>query len=351
MKKTKGITLIALIITIIVMLILVGVSVQVVLDSGIFKQAKKAASETKIVYENEKKIGEKIVINNQEYNSMQEYLESMKGIEDKNITVVSDSQIIKFENTIREANIKNEKEDYSNYEIKGISSEKNGEYITTGYIQGKSGRLEIVGDISNTTFEYKLEKIMLGDETFYCKVNIDGEDYFQALHVIQGDVVKYEEDMLEFIDAEVSNEANTGKWIDIEGDCWSGGKAKYICITEDNGQVGIESLQYYGCNFVLNWGQVKKSFMPVRWQLYDKNGERLFGHIGPFDRIDGKTNEVYRTCLCDEDLPMDVYSLVIEMQYLEFYDGWDLGESTIVIDAVEIYRNAIENFDTAREEQ
>ena len=41
-KKQKGITLIALIITIIVMLILVGVSVTVALNGGLFSTAKKA---------------------------------------------------------------------------------------------------------------------------------------------------------------------------------------------------------------------------------------------------------------------------------------------------------------------
>lgn len=42
MKNTKGITLIALIITIIVMLILVGVSIKVTLNSGLFESASKA---------------------------------------------------------------------------------------------------------------------------------------------------------------------------------------------------------------------------------------------------------------------------------------------------------------------
>ena len=53
MKKQKGITLIALIITIIVMLILVGVSVTVTLNGGLFNTAKKAESETQISQEKE----------------------------------------------------------------------------------------------------------------------------------------------------------------------------------------------------------------------------------------------------------------------------------------------------------
>lgn len=53
MKEQRGITLIALIITIIVMLILVGVTVSVALNGGLFDAAKKAASETQLASERE----------------------------------------------------------------------------------------------------------------------------------------------------------------------------------------------------------------------------------------------------------------------------------------------------------
>lgn len=53
MRNQRGITLIALIITIIVMLILVGVTVNVALNGGLFTTAKKAASETQIAAEQE----------------------------------------------------------------------------------------------------------------------------------------------------------------------------------------------------------------------------------------------------------------------------------------------------------
>ena len=53
MKTQKGITLIALIITIIVMLILVGVSVSVALNTGLFKTAQSAAKNTQIAREKE----------------------------------------------------------------------------------------------------------------------------------------------------------------------------------------------------------------------------------------------------------------------------------------------------------
>jgi len=54
MKTQKGITLIALIITIIVMLILVGVSVTVALNGGLFKTAQDAAQGTKLEGEKER---------------------------------------------------------------------------------------------------------------------------------------------------------------------------------------------------------------------------------------------------------------------------------------------------------
>ena len=48
LKKQKGITLIALIITIIVMLILVGVTINVALNGGLFNKAEEATTKTKI---------------------------------------------------------------------------------------------------------------------------------------------------------------------------------------------------------------------------------------------------------------------------------------------------------------
>lgn len=47
MKKNKGITLIALVITIIVMLVLVGVTINIAVNGGLFDYAAKASSETK----------------------------------------------------------------------------------------------------------------------------------------------------------------------------------------------------------------------------------------------------------------------------------------------------------------
>ena len=54
MKKQRGITLIALVITIIVLLILAGVSIAMLTgNNGILSQAQKASEETKIAEEKE----------------------------------------------------------------------------------------------------------------------------------------------------------------------------------------------------------------------------------------------------------------------------------------------------------
>ena len=65
MKSQKGITLVALVITIIVMLILVGVSVTVALNGGLFDTAEKAATNTEeaLVQENRLDSGNVLIEN------------------------------------------------------------------------------------------------------------------------------------------------------------------------------------------------------------------------------------------------------------------------------------------------
>ena len=71
-NKEKGITLIALIITIIVMLILVGVVVTVVIQSNLLGTAKTAGDKYKTAYENESNMNE-VTINGKKYASIEEY--------------------------------------------------------------------------------------------------------------------------------------------------------------------------------------------------------------------------------------------------------------------------------------
>ena len=73
-NKEKGITLIALIITIIVMLILVGVVVTVVIQSNLLGTAKTAGDKYKKAYEDESDMSE-VTINGEKYDSIEDYLE------------------------------------------------------------------------------------------------------------------------------------------------------------------------------------------------------------------------------------------------------------------------------------
>ena len=74
LKNKSGITLIALIITIIVMLILVGVVVTVVIQSNLLGTAKTAGDKYKTAYEDESNMSE-VTINGEKYASIEDYLE------------------------------------------------------------------------------------------------------------------------------------------------------------------------------------------------------------------------------------------------------------------------------------
>ena len=76
-NKEKGITLIALIITIIVMLILVGVVVTVVIQSNLLGTAKIAGDKYKGAYEDESNMNE-VTVNGEKYDSIDEYLYGRK---------------------------------------------------------------------------------------------------------------------------------------------------------------------------------------------------------------------------------------------------------------------------------
>ena len=79
MKKNYGITLVALIITITVMLILVGVVVQVVIQSDLLGTAKNVGDEYEEAYEKEKSISG-IKINEKVYDSIEDYLNGKESI-------------------------------------------------------------------------------------------------------------------------------------------------------------------------------------------------------------------------------------------------------------------------------
>ena len=98
MRKNQGITLIALIITIIVMLILVGVVVTVVIQSDLLGTAKTAGDQYKTAYEEESNMSG-VTINGKQYGSIEEYMEDINPTivegdpEDWDYTVESDGTI------------------------------------------------------------------------------------------------------------------------------------------------------------------------------------------------------------------------------------------------------------------
>ena len=72
-EQERGITLIALIITIIVMLILVGVVVTVVIQSNLLGTAKTAGDKYKTASEEESNMSE-VTIDGKKYTSVEEYM-------------------------------------------------------------------------------------------------------------------------------------------------------------------------------------------------------------------------------------------------------------------------------------
>ena len=78
MERNKGITLVALIITIVVMLILVAVSVNVIIKSNLLGTAEKTVNKYKIASEEEGNNGV-IEIDGKKYNSIEDYMKEKEG--------------------------------------------------------------------------------------------------------------------------------------------------------------------------------------------------------------------------------------------------------------------------------
>ena len=139
MKKNKGITLIALVITIIVMLILVVVTIRISTNGGLFDYAGKAARETNDAITDETDIANgKIKIGGITYNSIEEYVNrsNLYGIklkykvEDSNILIYfEDSYTDYLETNSLEASgdNRNAYEAYIKNKIANIASKKSTE--------------------------------------------------------------------------------------------------------------------------------------------------------------------------------------------------------------------------------
>ncbi len=81
MRKENGITLVALIITIVVMLILVAVSINILVNSNLIGHAEKTGDAYAGAIKNEENFGnDGITINDKEYASIDDYIESRKPL-------------------------------------------------------------------------------------------------------------------------------------------------------------------------------------------------------------------------------------------------------------------------------
>ena len=79
MRRERGITLIALIITIIIMLILVAATITILINTGIMEKAQDAADETELAYQRESMLGKNINIGGNVYNDIDSYLAHLKA--------------------------------------------------------------------------------------------------------------------------------------------------------------------------------------------------------------------------------------------------------------------------------
>ena len=381
-KTNNGITLIALVITIIVLLILAGVTIATLTgENGILTRAteakektqegedieniKLAISESNIPQDEqeekseeailkeiiEKNTGKDVGISKKEENGSyivtigdKEYVvdgssvtSKEPGITDKQIVLVASTDNIIFTNTISEEDVKTEYPNYQNYQIIGISKSEAGEYKTSGEIEGKAGNLEIIGDLQQSTFQYNLNKPMLGDEEFFVKVSIDGEERIQKLEVIQGDIVRYEEDKLTFINSDNATE-DKGVWIEVENENFSNGKAKRVECTKESNNAKFD-FDFKGTTVVIIGAQNKSEQGTLRNVIYKKEDmSRVKNSMKQYDGLvdkDRYNDRFYKIELLDGNIEYYHENTVV---YSSVYDYYKTGESSMYIDAIDIYR-------------
>lgn len=382
MRKKSGITLISLVVTIIVLLILAGVTIATLTgENGILTRATEAKEETQegedieniklaIIESNipqgeqgekseeailkeiiEKNTGKDVGISKKEENGSyivtigdKEYVvdgssvtSKEPGITDKQIVLVASTDNIIFTNTISEEDVKAEYPNYQNYQVLGISKSEAGEYETSGEIEGKAGNLEIIGDLQQSTFQYNLNKPMLGDEEFFVKISIDGEERIQKLEVIQGDIVRYEEDKLTFINSDNATE-DKGVWIEVENENFSNGKAKRVECTKESNNAKFD-FDFKGTTVVIIGAQNKSESGVLHFAIYKKEDmSTVNSRTLPYDGLADKdkyNDRVYEYKLLDGNIE---YYQETTVKYSSFQDHFKTGESSVYIDAVDIYR-------------
>ena len=259
------------------------------------------------------------------------------GITDKQIVLVASTDNIIFTNTISEEDVKAEYPNYQSYQVLGISKSEAGEYKTSGEIEGKAGNLEIIGDLQQSTFQYKLNKPMLGDEEFFVKVSINGEERIQKLEVIQGDIVRYEEDKLTFINSDNATE-DKGVWIEVENENFSNGKAKRVECTKESNNAKFD-FDFKGTTVVIIGAQNKSEQGTLRNVIYKKEDmSRVASVVVQYEGL--ADEDSYNDRFCEKELPDGNIEYYQEntVVYISALDYFKTGESSMYIDAVDIYR-------------
>ena len=159
MKKNKGITLIALVITIIVMLILVGVTISMAINGGLFSKAGEAAGTVNNALIEEGQLSSSgIEINGNWYESIDDYIKessSNENVEPIEIIITGDSSV-HVRDTITLAVQSNQGTILEEYEVVWTSSNEEVASVNNGVVSG--GSLLETMEETEVTITAKLKK-------------------------------------------------------------------------------------------------------------------------------------------------------------------------------------------------
>lgn len=377
-NRQTGITLVALVVTVVILLILAGISIKLVLDdNGIISRAKQAdiiqrgstvedvvtewkyskkmddyadsVSETKediinsLIEKNLITEEEKNEINDKGYTKIgTKDIIFSDGLDDTKQVITRGDQEILFNKVIQEGDILITKNDYQSYEIKGISISEEGEAIREGSLNGKTGVLEIVGDIKDTTFKYTLNDFMHGDEEFFLKIDIDGEEYTKKIIVVQGDCITYEEDFVKF--EFESSGTFSSEWTVEENENYSGGKALVCTVAEAGESAKVVKWDFYGSGIeILSMDSATKPARIVTVLMQEIDGKKR-GFINDIT-VDCESGEIYQSDIFEKKKMTNLSekNFVANGKYsMKFYGSIPMNskanEVKAVFDAVRIYK-------------
>ncbi len=168
MKKTKGITLIALIITIIIMLILVAVTISVLINSGLIGKAKQAGENTKSAYEEEQRLGENVIIDGIEYATIQDYIDSNNDLTGSTNYPLA-SEVLRVN-------------------PHGSTPAEKSQYINYKYIDGEVEKTILCRVLYDSESEYGVQ--LISDNSVE-NIQLKGEQYNDVIKMLNKNAEKY----------------------------------------------------------------------------------------------------------------------------------------------------------------